>query len=524
MNDDTPTPTHPRAKPDLRARARELRALGHTYNEIATELGVSKSSCSLWLRDMPRPAIGEEQTRRATAARAAGHRRRRARTDDRRLATKRQAARDIGDLTDRDLLLAGAILYWCEGAKRDGRVDFCNSDPAMIGLFLRFLDTAGVTRDRLRFQLQIHEGADLDEAETFWRTLTGADRSRFGKPTIKKSRADSNRRNTGPDYRGCLSVYVCDARTLRWRIEGLVHAMLGTRHPPLGGLPPDIPMTELRRRAVELRRGGGCRAVVGERLGIDDPLLVDALIGDEPPSPDWRRRATAEQINEDTARGLHARGWGCRRISEHLRVPRPTVARWIGATGTAADGTGADGERRIAGIQRHWDRKRVLEEIERRLVGEEAMASVGGLDGRELRFLGALAYWCEGGKDKPYRRKERVQFINGDPGLVRFFLRFVEAAGVERSRLGFRVHIHESGDPAAARRFWSGSIGWDADLAFGKDTIKRHAPRTTYPESQPGYRGCLEIYVAQGADLYRRIEGWALGPALGEAAQERWRR
>jgi transposase-like protein len=50
-----PSWTHrPRAKDDLHAKARDLRAGGHTYNEIAAELGISKSSVSLWVRDMPR--------------------------------------------------------------------------------------------------------------------------------------------------------------------------------------------------------------------------------------------------------------------------------------------------------------------------------------------------------------------------------------------------------------------------------------------------------------------------------------
>ena len=45
-----------RAKDEVRAQARELRRQGRTYTEIAAELGVSKSSCSLWCDDMPRPA------------------------------------------------------------------------------------------------------------------------------------------------------------------------------------------------------------------------------------------------------------------------------------------------------------------------------------------------------------------------------------------------------------------------------------------------------------------------------------
>lgn len=45
----------PRAKDDLRKRARELRTPGWTYGQIQAELGCSKSSVSLWVRDPPTP-------------------------------------------------------------------------------------------------------------------------------------------------------------------------------------------------------------------------------------------------------------------------------------------------------------------------------------------------------------------------------------------------------------------------------------------------------------------------------------
>jgi len=73
---------------------------------------------------------------------------------------------------------------------------------------------------------------------------------------------------------------------------------------------------------------------------------------------------------------------------------------------------------------------------------------------REVLIAGAIAYWCEGTKDKPYRRQERVVFINSDPALISFFLRFLTAAGVSHSDLIFRVYIHETADVEAAQRFW----------------------------------------------------------------------
>ena len=48
----------PNAKDELRAKARDLRKQGLDYEEIVAELGVSKSSVSLWVRDMPRPPGG----------------------------------------------------------------------------------------------------------------------------------------------------------------------------------------------------------------------------------------------------------------------------------------------------------------------------------------------------------------------------------------------------------------------------------------------------------------------------------
>jgi len=157
----------PNAKDDLREKARELRTQGQSYNEIAAELNVSKSSVSLWVRDLPVPPRFEyihnerrqEGLRRYNSARTA-----------RQTAEIQAAAAEVGELTDRELLLAGSIAYWCEGAKnkpnrKPSRVVFINSDPALIAFFLRFLDAAGVKGEDLVFRVHIHENADAEAAQ-----------------------------------------------------------------------------------------------------------------------------------------------------------------------------------------------------------------------------------------------------------------------------------------------------------------------------------------------------------------------
>jgi hypothetical protein len=105
-------------------------------------------------------------------------------------------------------------------------------------------------------------------------------------------------------------------------------------------------------------------------------------------------------------------------------------------------------------------------------------------------------------------RGDRVAFINSDPALIRFFLLFLDVAGIHRGRLIFRVYIHQDADVGAAERFWLAAV--DAEPSqFRKTVLKRHNPVTTRRNTGDGYRGCLRVDVRSSADLYGKIEGWA---------------
>ena len=218
------THRHPNAKDDLRARARELRSQGLTYDAIRAELGVSKSSVSLWVRDLPRPEPGAARERAGNAARQRWDRELRRRNIERR-QTKLEAGAQVGGLSDREVLLVGTALYWAEGSKdkayaRRERVELINSDPGLIRLFLRWLELLGVPRERWRCRVSIHETADLDGAVRYWSEVSGVPREAFGKEVIKKHNPRTVRRNVGEEYRGCFAVRVLDSADLYRRIEG----------------------------------------------------------------------------------------------------------------------------------------------------------------------------------------------------------------------------------------------------------------------------------------------------------------
>ncbi|MFF5427528.1 MULTISPECIES: hypothetical protein [unclassified Streptomyces] len=220
----------PNAKDDLRARARELRLQGMTYDRIQVELGCSKSSISLWVRDLPRPERRDPSEQAKLAARKRWEYELAVR-DEARRKTKAEAESAIGSLSDRELLLAGVALYWAEGAKdksydRRENVLFVNSDPGVIQLFLAWLRLLEVDPDRLAFRVMIHESADIEGAKRYWADLVGVTPDAFQRTTLKRHNPKTVRKNIGDGYRGCLVIRVSKGADLYRRVEGWWQGMV----------------------------------------------------------------------------------------------------------------------------------------------------------------------------------------------------------------------------------------------------------------------------------------------------------
>jgi hypothetical protein len=208
---------------ELRQKCRLLRLTGLTYDDIAVLTGVSTGSLSLWLRDLPRDFPGGKERRLARLQETCAKKR------AARAAVKADqialVAKDVGPLTDRELLLVGAALYWAEGAKSkpwrlSEHITFVNSDPRVIAVFLRWLELVGVERSECRFHLSIHETADVRCAERYWADLVGVDVSTFNQTSIKRHNPKSVRYNSGEGYHGCLVVNVLKSASLYRQVEG----------------------------------------------------------------------------------------------------------------------------------------------------------------------------------------------------------------------------------------------------------------------------------------------------------------
>ncbi|MBV9043080.1 MAG: hypothetical protein JOZ68_18950 [Acidimicrobiia bacterium] len=207
-----------RGKVVEQAKARQLRAKGLTMDEIAVKLGVSKSSVSLWARDVPfQPRLLK------TKARRRGPNPLQRRKQEEIECLRVQGVAWVGRLTEKEFLVAGAALYAGEGAKTQAQVGFSNSDPRLVAFFCAWLRKFfAVDESRLRVRLYLHRGLDLDGATAFWSEVTAIPTPQFTAPY----RADpdpSIRRAKHP--LGYATVVYCCSRTHR-AVMGVVDALL----------------------------------------------------------------------------------------------------------------------------------------------------------------------------------------------------------------------------------------------------------------------------------------------------------
>ena len=169
-----------RGKVEEQERARVLRARNMTLQDIATELGVAKSSVSLWVRDVP-----FTPSKRRTGPQRRPHPFHEAKLAQIMECDAEGIAR-IGMLDEPAFLAAGVALYAGEGSKRDGAVKFANTDQRMISFFCAWLRRFfTVDEARLRAQVYLHQGLDLDAAESHWSGVTGIPRAQFLAPTAR---------------------------------------------------------------------------------------------------------------------------------------------------------------------------------------------------------------------------------------------------------------------------------------------------------------------------------------------------
>ncbi|MEK7523668.1 MAG: hypothetical protein AAB588_01430 [Patescibacteria group bacterium] len=205
-------------------KALDLRKKGISYRQIINAIPVSRSTLSLWLRDI---VLTHEQKRRLLSNRAKGaYKGAKVQQEKRVRKTQliiQQAEKEFLTLKKDMLFLGGLFLYWAEGDKhRKEMVKFTNSDPMMISFMMKwFRKICYVPENKFRVQLHIHDFHIRGNVEKFWSKITGVSQKQFYKTYIKETSLPQ-RRNVL--YNGTCAVRVNDVNLFR-KIQGWRNAL-----------------------------------------------------------------------------------------------------------------------------------------------------------------------------------------------------------------------------------------------------------------------------------------------------------
>lgn len=226
------------AKSKQRIRARQLRKLGISVRDIAKKVAVSKSTASLWVRDIilsleQLERLREQNIRGGEKGRILGALKQK---NDRLLRIQKGV--ELGkirfpSLTQGELLAAGTALYWAEGTKKQREVTFCNSDPKLVKFMITWLQKCfSVPINRLYCSVginKIHAGRE-QKVKQYWSKITGMSLDQFRKTSFKKVKNHKVYENFDKHF-GTLTVKVKRPAQFYYNILGLIEGLYCAKKP-----------------------------------------------------------------------------------------------------------------------------------------------------------------------------------------------------------------------------------------------------------------------------------------------------
>jgi hypothetical protein len=225
------------AKYDQRIKARLLRKQGTSIIFIARKLRVSKSTVSIWCRDIILSEGQFEKLKKNKGVSVKTGQRMGAEVNKK----KRLDAIDLADtwgkkmvnkISKRELLLIATALYWSEGSKSDStsRFLFSNSDPEMVLLMRNILvKVIKVPATDIVCAVQINRVHErrIKKVLIFWKKLLELQDSQLSKPYFVNTEPAKVYENYD-NYFGVCRLSVRKSKNLKYKMLGLIKALKGS--------------------------------------------------------------------------------------------------------------------------------------------------------------------------------------------------------------------------------------------------------------------------------------------------------
>jgi predicted transcriptional regulator len=186
-------------------KAFELRRKGKSYNQIASILGISKSTISGWLKDVNwsqdiRDQLIEKSKENSRTRLINLNSLRQDRFEKYYLKAEKEAAKEFNQFKNDKLFIAALSLYWGEGDKvfKNGIVRISNVDGKLLKIFKDFLQKIClVSHEKIKGNILLYPDLGPKECLKFWSQEIGITEENFFKPTIIQGKHQAKRLGYG---------------------------------------------------------------------------------------------------------------------------------------------------------------------------------------------------------------------------------------------------------------------------------------------------------------------------------------
>ena len=216
-------------KIESQRKARELRSRGLSMGEIKNRLKVSKSSVSLWVRDikLTKKQVDKLYRNKKTGALKGSYiaaQNKIQRTEQLIDKLMKEGRKEIGKISKRDRFIAGVAMYFAEGGKTGGSVQFSNSDPLSVLFMVNwFREFCEMSDEKLRCSMYLHDDLNEKKAKKYWSDLIDIPLLQFRKTYIVKN--NKNRYRKTRNENGVFRIEFSDKNMLR-KIKGWISGLL----------------------------------------------------------------------------------------------------------------------------------------------------------------------------------------------------------------------------------------------------------------------------------------------------------
>ena len=219
------------SKFDKKILSENLRRSGRSIGTIAKQLEISKSSASIWCRELMLSNKQKETLRLNTIRAGNIGRLKGAKMNMQKRLLSLDKAREfatgkITKISDNELFLAGLCLYWAEGAKSNSsKLTFTNSDPRMICFILKWLkkNFSVQSNDIIpRISINIIHKPRENKILEYWSATLNIPKSQFRKTTFIKTKLRKIYTNHN-NYFGILFVGVHKSTMIWYKILACIN-------------------------------------------------------------------------------------------------------------------------------------------------------------------------------------------------------------------------------------------------------------------------------------------------------------